>query len=121
LVVLLVTILSRPVLQVPPQVLQELLAMPLELLVPPQVPLVMPLVLLLMPLELQVLLGKVAPGKVVQGKVQLQEKVERVLAKQVVVRVWVTVNPALGVTTELRDSRESVGHCVGRYSTTSFS
>jgi hypothetical protein len=64
-----------------------------------------------------------AQGKVqVQGTAQGKVKAQETVANRVVVAcIWVTMKPALGVTTELRDSRESVGHSVRCYSAASFS
>lgn len=126
-VALLVVTFSRPELPAMPQVqlamLQELqlpamplvqLAIPQELLVP-----AMPHRLL----QLVQVLPRLAKVQAqVQEKVQAQARVvmERTaVAKRVVVAcVWVTT---LGVTIELRDSREAVGHGMGCYFTTSFS
>lgn len=121
------TMFSRP----------ELPAMPLVLLAMPQaqelqVP-AMPLVLLTIP---QQLLVPAMPHRLPQpvqvlprlAKVQVQEKVQAqtrvvmgrtAVAKQAVVAcVWVTTS---GVTIELRDSREAVGHGMICYFATSFS
>lgn len=109
--------------------LQVLLAMPRVLLVLPQVLPAMPLVLLVMQLQLVLLAPPAMPHRpppLAKVQAQLQEKAQlvqaqargvnkdkdREVAKRVVVAcVWVTVNPALGVTTKLRNSREGVGHC----------
>jgi len=90
----------------------------------PEMELVIPKVLT-MPQRLPLLQQPVHQPPRVQGKVQAQEgkaREQTAVGKRVVVAcIWETVNPALGVTTELRDSREGIGHGVGCYSTTSFS
>lgn len=79
-----------------PVMLQELLVLPVmpqELLVLPAMPHRLPL---LQQVQVPPRLEKVQ----LQGKAQQQGKVERAVAKRVVVAcVWVTVNPASGVTT----------------------
>jgi hypothetical protein len=77
----------------------------------------LPLQLQVMPRRRLPLQSQALPGLVkVLGKVaRVQDRAARetVVAKVVVVVVAhdLNVNPALGVTTELRDSRESVGPC----------
>jgi hypothetical protein len=106
-VVPLVTILSRPAVELRTrlalekvqQVLREPLTMPQELLVLLPMPQRLPL---LQPVQVPPRLEKAQA----QGKVQPRgARQERALPKRVAVVacVWVTVNPTLGVTTELRD------------------
>jgi len=92
----------------------------LELLIQlPLLPLRLQLIQLPLPLRLQLMprrrlpLRPQAPPRLVkvQGKAGTGAARELVVAKVVVACERVDVNPTLGVTTELRDSRESVGPC----------
>ncbi len=80
---------------------------------------VLVLVLPTMPQRLPLLQPAQVPPRLAQGKVKAQEMV--VANRVVVACIWVTMKPALGVTTELRDSHESVGRGVRCYSAASFS
>jgi len=82
---------------------------------------VLVLVLPTMPQRLPLLQPAQVPPRLAQGKVKVKVE-EMVVANRVVVAcIWVTMKPALGVTTELRDSHESVGRGVRCYSAASFS